>query len=195
MKYTEDMNQVKNNVKDTKHPKFVRWALLLGIIVVLNIFFVVVQQIVFPVPSFTKYCPRPDVKAVSKSMCDKQSGVWSEYPTPNKDVYGTETPNKVSGYCDYYTKCQASYENVRKEQHLYSFMLMTVLGTIALVIGLVPIGASIVSSGISYGGVLALVIGSMQYWGDAGSWLRLGISAIALALLIWVGIRRFRDTV
>jgi len=56
-----------------------------------------------------------------------------------------------------------------------------------------PIGSSIVSSGLSYGGVLALLIASMQYWSDAGSLLRLGISAVALLILIYVGMRSFKD--
>ncbi|HEX8946914.1 MAG TPA: hypothetical protein VF829_01745 [Candidatus Paceibacterota bacterium] len=178
-----------------KHPKFVRWALLIGIVVILNVFFFVVEQIIFPAPKYENYCPRPVLQAQDAATCDAQGGVWNEYPMQQQPAPApTEAIKPVpGGYCDYTAKCQPVYEKALQQQHLYAFVLMTVLGIIALVIGVVPIGSSIVSSGLSYGGVVALVIGAMQYWGDAGQWLRLAISAIALAALIWIGVRRFRD--
>ena len=67
------------------------------------------------------------------------------------------------------------------------------LGVVSLVIGVFPLGSSIVSGGLSYGGVLAMVIGSAQYWNQAGNWLRLLISFIALVALLYIGFKRFRD--
>ncbi len=174
------------------HPKFVRWALLIGIVVILNVFFFVVEQIAFPEPDYAAYCPQPVIQAQNAAACDAQGGIWTEYP-PQPTSVATVPTKEVAGYCDYYAKCQAPYEAALGQQHLYAFILMTVLGVIALAIGLVPIGSSIVSSGLSYGGVLALIIGAMQYWGDAGNWLRLGISAVALGALLYIGWRRFRD--
>ncbi len=173
-----------------KHPKFVRWALLIGIVVILNVFFFVIEQIAFPSPDYQAYCPTPAVQAQDAAACDAQGGVWTEYPP---QPVATTPAKALAGYCDYAATCQPKYEQALSEQHLYAFILMTVLGIIALVVGVVPIGSSIVSSGLSYGGVLALIVGAMQYWGDAGEWLRLGISAIALIALIYVGVRRFRD--
>ncbi len=176
-----------------KHPKFVRWALLIGIVVVLNVFFFVVQQIIFPAPKYENYCPQPVKQAQTATECETAGGVWTEYPPQQVPAPSEAIKPIPGGYCDYYTKCQPKYEAARQQHNLYAFVLMTVLGIVALVIGVVPIGSSIVSSGLSYGGVVALVIGAMQYWGDAGQWLRLAISAIALAALIWIGVRRFRD--
>lgn len=188
--YMEENIAVKN-IKKQQHPNFVRWALLIGIVVILNIFFVVIQQIIFPAPNYLTYCPRPTVQARDASSCDSQNGVWTEYP--QKPIIQDSSMKEITGYCDYSAKCQPAYKQARGQQRLYSFVLMTVLGVIAIVIGVVPIGSSIVSSGLSYGGVVALVIGSMQYWGDAGNWLRLIISAIALIALIGIGVRRFGD--
>lgn len=172
-----------------KHPKFVRWALLIGIVVILNVFFFVIEAIAFPTPDYATYCPTLTTQAQDAATCDAQGGIWTEYP-PQPDV---TAPAKVSGYCDYYAKCSPPYEAALSEQHLYAFILMTVLGVAALLVGLVPLGSSIVSSGLSYGGVVALIFGAMQYWGDAGNWLRLTISTVALVALIYVGIRRFKD--
>jgi hypothetical protein len=76
---------------------------------------------------------------------------------------------------------------------MYSFSLMVAAGVVALLIGLIPIGSSIVSSGLSYGGVLALVIAATSYWGEAGNLLKLSISATALLVLLYIGAKRFRD--
>lgn len=175
------------------HPKFVRWALLIGIVVILNIFFFVIREIEFPAPDYAVYCPRPVTQAQNAATCDAQNGIWTEY-APQPTTVPTAAPMKTPpGYCDYEVKCQVPYQAALSQEHLYSFILMTVLGVISLVIGLVPIGSSIVSSGLSYGGVLSLIIGSIEYWGDAGNWLRLTITALALIALVYVGVRRFRD--
>ena len=174
-----------------KHPKFVRWALLIGIVVILNVFFFVIESIAFPTPDYQTYCPMPTTQAQDAKTCDTQGGIWTEYPPQPQSV--TAPAKAPAGYCDYTAICQPKYDAALAQQHLRGFILMTVLGVVALLIGLVPLGSSIVSSGLSYGGVVALVFGSIQYWGDAGNWLRLAISAIALVALIWVGVKRFKD--
>lgn len=189
-------DSVSSTKQAPKHPKFVRFALLAGIVVVLNVFFFVVVQMIISPPQYSKYCPQTTKQANSAATCEAQGGVWKDSisaPSPVPSSQKTVSREKSSGYCNYYIKCQTSYDTARESAHLYSFILMTVLGVVALVIGVVPIGASIVSSGLSYGGVLALIIGSLQYWGSADSWLRLVISGLALVVLIYLGIRRFQD--
>ncbi len=122
--------------------------------------------------------------------CDALGGTWTDYgadPTVKAD------PSQPSGYCDLYATCQPLYEAAQQKYDLYAFTLMLILGVVALIVGVLPIGSSIVSSGLSFGGVLALVIGSVMYWGEASNWLRLGISVVALAALLYVAYKRFKD--
>ncbi|HVB20035.1 MAG TPA: hypothetical protein VNF51_01985 [Candidatus Paceibacterota bacterium] len=174
-----------------KQPKFVRWALLLGIVVILNIFFNVVLALAYPAPNYNDFCPvQPMVTPTDAVTCDAQGGIWSAYsPAP---APGVVSP-KLTGYCDMYSKCQEPYQAAAETYALYAFVLMVGLGIIALIIGFVPLGSSIVSSGLSYGGVVALIIGSAQYWGNAGNWIRLIISTVGLLALLYIGWRRFRD--
>ena len=174
----------------THQPKFVRWALMLGIVVILNIFFNVVIALLYPAPEYNNYCPniQSPVTVTDAVTCDAQGGVWNVY---QKDAAPT-TP-VTSGYCDMYAKCQKPYQAAVDQHALYAFVIMVSLGVVALVAGFLPIGSSIVSSGLSYGGVLAFVIASIQYWGSAGNWIRLGISAVGLTTLIYIGWRKFRD--
>lgn len=174
----------------TTHPKFVRWALLIGIVVILNIFFSVVLALAYPAPEYEAYCPAKTIVPTDAPTCDAQGGVWNEYsPVP---AYDTTSP-KPAGYCDMYAKCQKPYQEARDQHALYAFALTVILGVIALIVGFMPIGSSIVSSGLSYGGVLALIIASVQYWGTAGNWIRLTIVSIGLIALLYIGWRRFRD--
>lgn len=174
------------------HPKFVRWAVVLGIIVVLNIFFVVVRSLVLPAPQFDDYCPAAahSTYAADAPSCDAQGGIWTETGPVGSDK---TNPNAPAGYCDFYAKCQPVYDAAMAKYDMYAFSLMVVLGLISIVAGIILTGSSIVSSGLSYGGVLSLIIGSAMYWNEAGNWLRLVISAIALVALLYIGWKRFRD--
>ena len=173
------------------HPKFVRWALLLGIVVILNVFFSVVLALAYPAPVYENYCPQKNISPTDAPTCDEQGGVWTAYsPEP---VRADLNSPKMNGYCDMYAKCQKPYQAANEQHALYAFVIMTVLGVIALLAGLMPIGSSIVSSGLSYGGVVALIIGSAQYWGTAGNWIRLAIATVGLLALLYIGWKRFRD--
>lgn len=177
---------------NSKHPKFVRWALMLGIVVVLNIFFIVLVQLALPAPDYATYCPMSNQPApMNAATCDAAGGTWTDYGMPTPD--GSTKPAAPSGYCDTTTKCQVPYQAASDTHSLYAFALMVGLGILALVIGLTPLGSSIVSSGLSYGGVLAFVIGSASYWGTAGNWIRLLIAAIGLGALLYIGWLRFKD--
>lgn len=174
-----------------RHPVFVRFALLLGIAVILNIFFFVLVALVLPAPQNSAFCPsqnRPQPQ--NAASCDAQGGLWTETGS-QPAVSGA--PLQPSGYCDLYATCEQPYQQAVNAQALYAFAFITGLGILALVVGLLPLGSSMISSGLSYGGVLALVIGSASYWGTAGNWIRLAIAAAGLAALLYIGWKRFRD--
>jgi hypothetical protein len=171
-------------------PKFVRWALLAGIVVILNVFFLAIVALAYPSPDYEDFCPHTGISPTDAKTCEAEGGLWTEYsPVPE---YEQSRP-KLTGYCDMYAECQKPYGEAREQHSLYAFVIMVILGVLALLAGLIPLGSSILSSGLSYGGVLALVIGSAQYWGDAGEWLRLAISAVGLLALLFIAFRRFRD--
>lgn len=174
-----------------RHPKFVRWALLLGIVVILNVFFTVIVNLAFPAPKYEVYCPAASkpISAPDETACVAAGGDWIATP-PSTDPSGVKAP---AGYCDFYSKCQKPWEDAQSARNLRAFVLMLGLGVLALLLGLVPINSSIVSSGLSYGGVIALVIGSAQYWTDAGQWLRLAIAGLGLLALLYIGWRQFKD--
>ena len=174
------------------HPKFVRWALLIGIVVILNIFFSVVLALTYPAPKYEDFCPQKNISPTDAPTCDAQGGVWNTYSPAPVPVDGSSLKANA-GYCDMYAKCQKPFQAAHDQHALYAFVVMVGLGVVALVAGFMPIGSSIVSSGLSYGGVVALIIASAEYWGTAGNWIRLAITTFGLVALLSIGWRRFRD--
>jgi hypothetical protein len=176
-----------------KHPKFVRWALMLGIVIILNIFFNVLVALALPAPDYNAYCPNINGPApMDAKSCDTLGGVWTDN---GPAIAPAPMPKPVSptGYCDMYAKCQPLYQAASDKHSLYAFVFMVGLGVLALIIGLMPFGSSMVSTGLSYGGVLAFVIGSASYWGTAGNWIRLAIATVGLLALVYIGWKRFKD--
>jgi hypothetical protein len=177
-----------------KTPKFVRWAVMLGIIVSLNIFFFVLNSLIFTAPKYEDFCKMNGPSPMTTESCAAEGGTWtSAPPAPTTDQPGLILQKTPSGYCDLYTKCQKPFNDAQQKHQLETFILFVGLGVLSIIVGVLPLGSSIVSSGLSYGGVLAFIIGAAQYWSEAGSWLRLAISLIALAALIYIGLKRFRD--
>jgi hypothetical protein len=178
-----------------KHPKFVRWAIVLGIVIVLNVFFWVLISIVLPSPQYADFCPQAQVVPTygTEAACTKAGGQWTATPT---DGSGQPLPVKtpaVVGYCNPDYTCSQHYTDASALHARNGFIALVALGVIALIAGVFVPGSAIVSSGLAYGGVLSFVIGSMSYWSDAGSWIRLGISLVALIALLYLGLKRFKD--
>ena len=178
------------------HPKFVRWALMLGIVIILNIFFFEAVQLILPAPTYEAYCPTSQVvqNYDTQEACTKVGGQWTNNPVGPKSAPAIiTTPATPAGYCDPQYTCRNQFQSASDLHARNAFIAFVVLGVLALIAGVLPIGSSIVSSGLSYGGVLALVIGSGQYWGNASVWIRFAIALVGLAALLYIGWRRFRD--
>jgi len=161
----------------TTQPKFVRWAVLLGIVIALNLFFFVGRSLVLPEPQYQDFCPTTAQPASTEANCSAQDGVWVASASTDTSVTSPAKPVASEGYCDLYQKCQPVYDAAHKQWAMYSFVIMVGLGVLSIIVGVLPVGSSIVSSGLSYGGVLALIIASAGYWNEAGNWLKLLVSA------------------
>lgn len=179
---------------NTKHPKFVRWALMLGIVIILNIFFTVLVSLAMPAPDIADYCPAAMLNGpapMNAPNCNASGGTWID--TTDESTATATKAATPTGYCDLYSKCQPVYQAAADQHYLYAFVFMVGLGVLALLAGFFPIGSSIVSTGLSYGGVLALIIGSAEYWGSAGQWIRFAIALAGLLALLYIGWKRFQD--
>jgi hypothetical protein len=146
-------------------PRFVRWAVMLGIVILLNIVFVVARGVILQAPQFDTFCPASLMLSTTQTEAS---------------IIANE-------------KCNSQYQAAESNYATQSFIFLVVLGVLALIVGILPLGSSIVSSGLSYGGVLAFIVASVAYWNDAPQITQLGISLVALGALIYIGFNSFRD--
>ena len=185
-----------------KNPLILRWALIVGIVVVLNLFFNFSLQLVYKEPQYQDFCKAEQVKIVpqNQKQCVAEGGGWTEDQAYGKNLSMPVAPVSVdqissrTGYCDPNFSCQKKYDEARKTYDRNAFIVLIVLGAISVGLSfLITNSAVVVSSGLSLGGLLSFIIASMRYWSILNDYWRVIILALALAFLIWLGAKKFQD--
>ncbi len=176
-----------------------KWALILGIIIVLNLFFNYTISLLYKAPAWDAFCPSSltSVAYTDRAQCTEVGGQWNETTSPvdvkNPQMTEPVRTLEVTGYCDATYTCQKTYQAAQSVYDRNVFIMLLILGVISLALGFFLTSYSAVSLGLSFGGVVSLIIGSMRYWSDMHDWLRVAVLAAALIALIWLGIKKIRD--
>lgn len=166
----------------------IKWALSIGIIVVLNLFFAVAIETVYPAPEFNNFCEPLQVRDIaSEDACVAIGGQWNPNLAPKPSV------EDAPGYCDEQFTCRQVYEGAQERYARNVFVTLIVLGALSLLAGYLLRISPAVSAGLSYGGVLSFIIAAMRYWGEAGDIIRLVIVGLALIALILIGVKKFKE--
>lgn len=178
-----------------KKSSIIKWALIIGIAIVVNLFITYLVDVIYHAPEFTTFCPDRQVnKAIeSEGACVEVGGQWNENPDVKNVSPQAVTIPMAPGYCNITYTCSKQYEEVMKVYNRNVFVVFVVAGILLLIGSAYLAGAEAVSLGLSFGGVLALIIGSVRYWSDMNDILRVVILGIALAGLIYVAWKQFKD--
>lgn len=182
-------------VSQKKKSSIIKWTLIIGIAIVVNLFITYLVDVIYHTPEFTSFCPERQVNRAieSEAACLEVGGQWNE----NVDMKGA-VPQAVTvpiapGYCDVNYTCSKQFEDKMKVYNRNVFVVFVVAGILLLIGSAYLAGSEAVSLGLSFGGVLALIIGSVRYWSDMNDILRVIILGIALAGLIYVAWKKFKD--
>lgn len=174
-------------------PKVLKLALIIGIVIVLNLFFNYAISLFYKEPNYDVFFAQPQVvqQINTKEECLKVGGQWNEgsavYPQTNPAP--ASTPD-IKSFCNPNFTKQQEFDQAREIYNRNIFIILVVLGAIFLLVGAFVVN-EIVSLGLSWGGVLSLIIASMRYWSDADNWVKVLILAIALVTLFWIAIKKF----
>lgn len=184
----------KNHMMAIQRQTVLKWILVAAIVIVLNLFFVNAIRLALEEPQYDDFCaPRQvTIQPDAQDACVGAGGAWTDYGKPAKPR-PVPAPDfeEPAGYCDLDFTCRQEYEDARTVYNRNVFVALVVLGVFALVAGFF-IAADAVSLGFSLGGVLALIIASIRYWSDMNDVLRVVVLAVALAALVWLGIKKVR---
>lgn len=174
-------------------PKFLKWALIIGIVIVLNLFFNYTISLFYKEPDYNTYFPQTQVvePITTKEACLAVGGQWYQGDTrAATPKYGYSVPTAQTSYCDPNFTKQQEFSNAQKVYQRNVFIMLVVLGIISFLVGaFVP--NEIIAIGFSWGGVLSFVIASIRYWSVADNIIKVLILAVALGVLIWLAIKKF----
>lgn len=176
------------------HSAIIKWAFIIGITIVTNLFLVYLVDVFYDTPDYLTFCPDKQVNRAieSESACVDIGGQWNE-SAPVKTMT-PESVMPVSGnYCNTTYACQKQYEEAMKVYNRNVFVVFVIVGILLLLGSVSFAGSEVLSLAFSFGGVLAFLIGATRYWSDMDDIVRVLILGVALASLIFMAWKKFRE--
>lgn len=160
----------------------------LSLIIILNVFFNVTIDTFYKMPDWQEFCPDSlnSVTYEDKKSCEDVGGMWSENMGYPKD-------ENSRGWCNAQYQCQKAYDDETSVYNRNVFVVLTALGAITIILALFAALPSAVSSGLLYGGILSLIIGTMRFWSDMDDYIRFVVTGVVLILLITIGVKKMKD--
>lgn len=185
-----------------KNINYKKLILILGIIIVLNLFFNYGIYTFYKNPKYEDFCKQEifSKQYSNKEECEKIGGLWADnqaYYKPVPDGRSVPVPAseiaEPKGWCNSYYICEKEYRSVLEVYNRNVFIILIIAGVISIVVGFMVGQSEAVSLGLSFGGLISLIIGTIRYWSNMDDYLRFVILGISLAILIWLGLKRFRN--
>ncbi len=171
--------------------------LSIAIAIVLTFFIAYGISVFYEAPEYQDFCgtePKPYYE--NQTACEAADGKWQprNYPCPEY-APGEARPINVKeicpeGYCDSDFKCRTEFEAKNDIYNRNVFIASVLFGIAAIILGVV-LALESVSTGIMGGGVLLIIYGVFRYWGELGKYWRLFVLGLVLAILIWIGYKKF----
>lgn len=176
--------------------KVLKWSLVIGIVIVLNLFYNYSLSLVFSSPEYNNFCTSQQVNITPQTQneCTAIGGAWTTYPnsvTPPTKPVTIQQVTSPTGYCDPNFTCQKNYQSSQKVYDKNVFISLVALGVITFALALIFKGSEVLSIALSLGAVLDFVIASIRYWGSADNLIKVFILALALAILIYLALKKF----
>lgn len=143
--------------------------------------------------TYEDFCSPRIYEARNETSCREFNGSWSGYPETETSV---EKPIDVrpspKGYCENPLSCQYSYTQASTTHDRIVFIVAVIAGLVAVVIGSI-LKHEVVSTGLIGGGVLSMLYGTIRYWQHANNILKFTLLGIALAIVIWIAIKKIKE--
>ena len=174
------------------------------VIFVIAVLFAILVQVtieaVYPSPKYEDYCenkfePRPDFQVAGTCPEVKvPEGVRESCPIEKGRIeYKTDDSGcPTEAYCE---TCDKELEEANKNYNLIVFIISSITGIIALLVGLYlpqknnPVHEW-VGSGFLLGGLFTIFVGTVRYFGDMGRYLRPVVILIELILVIYLAYKK-----
>jgi len=147
--------------------RILKWSLIAGLVIVINLFFGYSLSLIYKEPNYNTYCPQN----------------FAYTPDKTETVAQQEQMNK----------CQNDFQAAENTYSKNVFVALVILGALLVLIGNFMKGNAVIANGLSLSGVLSFIIASMRYWSYASDLLHVGILAVALLILLWIAVKKFKN--
>lgn len=89
--------------------------------------------------------------------------------------------------------CRLAYDEASKQHRLIGFIITSLIGVIAIIVGLYITSkkdvVEWVFSGLLIGGIISIFIGTMMYFQDMGRFVKPFVLLAEIALIIWIAVK------
>src|SRR3989339_1410125 len=116
--------------------KVLKWSLVIGIVIVLNMFFNYALSLVYKQPKYEVFCPNTSQVVTipdTQKACVDKGGQWTNDTYYGKPVIMGEIQPK--GYCDLQFTCRNNFEAKQKVYERNVFITLVLLGAICVAFG------------------------------------------------------------
>lgn len=160
----------------------VKWAFVIGITLLANLFVAYLTQALYPVPKYEDFCKASLTGKFinTPEECVSVGGEW--YP---------DVSIEAKGYCNATATCQKQYEDVQTVYTRNVFIVFVVFGALLLVVSAFLSSVPVIALGSSFAGILALIIGSIWHWSAMQEWLRVIVLGVALVSVVYLAWKKF----
>ena len=136
-------------------------SLTFAIAVVFIIFIILLSDLIFPSPKYEDYCTEN----------------YAAHPISLNE-------NKTNKINERNIECNNNYNELQQKNNRNVFIIMAILGLIAVIFSIF-LNVESMSAGLIFGGSIVMIIGTSKIFGDVGRLLRTLIAGIGLVLLIY----------
>lgn len=149
-----------------------KWSLIIGIVILFNLFTNVSLDLIYQSPDYDYFCANE-----------------MRYPKLESEITEAERIAEMQGW----ERCQDEWETARESYERKVFITLVSVGVIIFALSLIGSLNYVVATSLSLASVLNFIIASMRYWSSADEILKVIILGLALAILVWIGIKKFSD--
>ena len=184
----------ENHAHDAPNKKLglIKWAISLALIIIVNLVFYYAIATLYPEPKLEGFCPVQPAVYTEAVTCVENGGQWTNNQLTPAEITTQVKNGTPLGWCDANFTCQKNFNHAHSIYDRNVFIILIVLSLAIIAIAIFS-SVEILSVGFAWAGVLSLLIASLRYWSDAENWMRLIILVVALAVLVWLAVKRFRE--
>ncbi len=168
---------------------FVKWAFAAAFIIITNLFFYYAISFVSPEPKIESFCPVRNEQYTTAEMCVDAGGQWQSFNYSPKQTTDSIKNGEPTGWCDADFTCRQDFETVQSNYNKNVFIVMIIIA-VAMIVGGVIVAVEVLSLGMVWSGVFALLIGTVRFWSDANNLMKVIILGIGIAVLTWLAVKK-----